>query len=233
MKHYFIHNGSDKEGPFDKDELRAKVIKPNTPVWCEGMPDWTEASKVEELKDLFSTPPPYNSSGTPPRRESTASAKDSSQRNSNRRIGKALQLIGLVGVLLIGGFLLIGWLMDSGSSGSTYAEKVMTVEEIEQKDPTRFLEASGTWNENFWGTKLKVHGKVKSSATVATYKDIVIRVTYYSETRTVLGTEDYVLYKFVPPHSTVDFEWTLKRPDACKQIGWDVIRASSTNLIQR
>jgi hypothetical protein len=58
-------------------------------------------------------------------------------------------------------------------------------------------------------------------------------VTYYSETRTVLGSEDYVLYKFVSPHSTVDFEWTLKRPDACKQIGWDVIRASSANLIER
>lgn len=104
----------------------------------------------------------------------------------------------------------------------------MTVEDIERADPARFLEASGTWNENFWGTKLKVHGKVKSSATVATYKDVVIRVTYYSETKTVLGTEDYVLYKFVPPHQTVEFEWTLKRPDSCKRIGWDVIRASSS-----
>ena len=54
MPRYFIHNGTEKEGPYEKDELRAKVIKPNTPVWCEGMMDWTEASKVDPLQSAAS-----------------------------------------------------------------------------------------------------------------------------------------------------------------------------------
>jgi len=102
----------------------------------------------------------------------------------------------------------------------------MTVEEIEKADPMRFLDASGSWNENFWGDKLKVRGTVKSTATVATYKDVVIQVTYYSATKTVLGSQRYVVYEYVAPRSIIEFDWTLDRPEACKNLGWEVVDAA-------
>src|SRR5438128_1620742 len=72
----------------------------------------------------------------------------------------------------------------NNTNAETYAEKVMTVEEIERNNPSKFLEASGTYNESFWGDNMKVHGKVVNKATVANYKDVVIEIIFYSKTET-------------------------------------------------
>lgn len=61
MKTYFIHLEGRQLGPFSIEELKQQRIARNTPVWCEGMADWTTAVSVEELQILFrSTPPPLN-----------------------------------------------------------------------------------------------------------------------------------------------------------------------------
>lgn len=113
---------------------------------------------------------------------------------------------------------------DTSSSGS-YQEKVMSVEEIERSQPTTFLTADGTYNENFWGDKLKVHGKITNSATVASYKDAVVRVTYYSKTKTELGSKEYTIYEVFSPHSTKTFELKIDNYKDVNSIGWDVISA--------
>jgi hypothetical protein len=109
---------------------------------------------------------------------------------------------------------------------NTYEEKVMTVEEIEKADPTKFLNADGTYGENFWGTKLKVHGIIKNTATVATYKDAVVRITYYSKTKTDLGNKEYTIYDFFPPSSEKKFELKIENYKDVNSIGWDVVSAS-------
>lgn len=54
MNEYFYIGNNDKQvGPFSVDELKFQPITPQTPVWCEGMADWTPAGNVEELKPLF------------------------------------------------------------------------------------------------------------------------------------------------------------------------------------
>ena len=53
MKKYFLHNGKTHEGTFDLEELKVKGIINETPVWFEGLDDWTTAGKVEELKGLL------------------------------------------------------------------------------------------------------------------------------------------------------------------------------------
>lgn len=37
-------------GPYTADELIGMGIKPDSPVWTSGLPDWVEASEIEELK---------------------------------------------------------------------------------------------------------------------------------------------------------------------------------------
>lgn len=60
MPKYFIHNGSEQQGPYTLKELKDRKIKSNTPIWYEGLTDWTEAVNINELKDYFkSTPPPF------------------------------------------------------------------------------------------------------------------------------------------------------------------------------
>ncbi|GIZ08143.1 DUF4339 domain-containing protein [Flavobacterium sp. UMI-01] len=66
MNSYFLHNGIESSGPFTLEELKSKNIKPNTPVWCQGMPDWKTAAEVEELKSLLvPIPPPIKTVVTP------------------------------------------------------------------------------------------------------------------------------------------------------------------------
>ena len=63
---YFIIVNDQQQGPFTIDELKLRGIAPDTLVWAEGMPQWTPASQVDELKTIFqneaggstATPPP-------------------------------------------------------------------------------------------------------------------------------------------------------------------------------
>jgi hypothetical protein len=67
MKKYYLHNGLEQQGPFDKDELKVKGINKDTHIWQEGFADWTKAGNIDELKDLFVAPPPFTANkSTPP-----------------------------------------------------------------------------------------------------------------------------------------------------------------------
>ena len=57
MKKYFLHNGKTHEGPFDFEELKFKGITNDTPIWFDGLDDWTTAGKVGELKGLIKEAP--------------------------------------------------------------------------------------------------------------------------------------------------------------------------------
>jgi hypothetical protein len=116
---------------------------------------------------------------------------------------------------------------SGGGSGSsslgfpteqTYEEKILSIEEEEKANPKRFLDASGSYRENVLGTKMRIFGNVTSSATKANFKDIVIKVTYYSATDTDLGSDNFVLYKFVNAGTTVSFEWKIDKPSGCSKL---------------
>lgn len=62
MRKYFIHNGETENGPFDLEQLKTMQIKSDTPIWYEGIPNWTIANNVEELKAIIvsnSFPPKF------------------------------------------------------------------------------------------------------------------------------------------------------------------------------
>ena len=62
MRKYFIHNGETENGPFDIEQLKSMQIKSETPIWYEGLQNWTIAGNVEELNSIFmsaSTPPKF------------------------------------------------------------------------------------------------------------------------------------------------------------------------------
>ncbi len=66
MKKYYYNDGTAQQGPFTLEELQAKNITAQTPVWYDGLPDWTTAGQVEELKDIFvHTPPPFHAPASP------------------------------------------------------------------------------------------------------------------------------------------------------------------------
>jgi hypothetical protein len=240
MKKYYLHNGTDQQGPFDTEDLKAKLIDKETPIWYDGLSDWTTAGKIDELKDFFktTTPPPFTTKQTPPppinkqtaQTETKQNATQTVEQKKKSNVGKTVAIVAVFLIVIVGGLVILDNMNKGsgyGTGGDTYQEKVMTVEEIERSQPTNFLTADCKYNENFWGTKINVHGVIKNTATVATYKDAVVRITYYSKTETELGSKDYTIYETFPPHSTTNFELKIENYKNVNSIGWDVIQATA------
>lgn len=108
---------------------------------------------------------------------------------------------------------------------NSYEENVLSIEQVEGLNPENFLSADGTYRENFLGDKLKINCEVTNRATVVTYKDAVIQVTYYTKTKTVIGRENYVLYELFPPGSTKTVKMKIENYRDVNSIGWKVVGA--------
>jgi hypothetical protein len=62
MRKYFIHNGQNEIGPFDFDQLRNLQLVNETPIWYEGLQNWTTANNIIELRPLINinvSPPKF------------------------------------------------------------------------------------------------------------------------------------------------------------------------------
>lgn len=208
---YFIQINNKQEGPFSRDEIIRKNLRADTLIWYDELEEWTEVSKIAEFRDK--KPPPISSSK--PKKNGTS-------------FWRYLQIAAFLFLSVLGYLAYENWAKSNSSFAigyQTYQEKVMSVAETEEMYPTRFLDASGTYRENLLGDRLKVNGTIKSSATVARYKDVTVRVTYYSKTKTNLGSEDYTIYEVLNPGRSTPFKLKIKNYRNVNSIGWDVVDA--------
>ncbi len=106
-----------------------------------------------------------------------------------------------------------------------YKQKIISIAEIEKGQPTRFLSGSTTYNKNLWGTKLKVHGVIKNKATIATYKDAVVKITYYSDSKKVLDSKTFTINDSFPPNSEKNFELKIDNFKHTDSLGCNVMKA--------
>lgn len=58
MTKYYIIIGKEQKGGFSLEELQSQNISAKTMVWREGMEDWEEAGKLDELKEIIAKMPP-------------------------------------------------------------------------------------------------------------------------------------------------------------------------------
>ena len=47
---FYIQNGIEQIGPLTFDELKLRNLDINTPIWFEGLNDWTTIGKIDDLK---------------------------------------------------------------------------------------------------------------------------------------------------------------------------------------
>lgn len=104
MKQFFIHNGQNEEGPFNIEQLKLQVLKKETPIWYEGLEDWTTASEIEEIKYLFIpklTPPPLVKPVPPKIQQQTYTSASIDNTQSTKK--KSLLVTIVIGsIVLIG-----------------------------------------------------------------------------------------------------------------------------------
>lgn len=107
MKKYYIHNGTEQQGPFSLEELKDLKINQDTMIWFEGAENWQKANEVNELREFFkSIPPPIqnlNSSAPPPFIANKPKEKENNiQENTSKKSSNYYILGGITLFLIIG-----------------------------------------------------------------------------------------------------------------------------------
>lgn len=93
--------------------------------------------------------------------------------------------------------------------------------EKEQKNPVMFLQINGSSKKNFVGQTV-VRGKISNSATVAPYKDIRIKLEFYSQTKTLLETDDETVYMELYPGETQKFKTKYFAPKGTDSVALSI-----------
>ncbi|MDB2656422.1 hypothetical protein N9Y60_00045 [Crocinitomicaceae bacterium] len=112
----------------------------------------------------------------------------------------------------------------TGFNSEDYEETKMTLEEQEKSSPLDFIEIKFSYRKNMWGTFL-MNGSIKNNATVATYKEPVIRFSFYSKTGRHLGDRDRVWDEFLPPGKSLQVEYRETNMSNATEVRVDIIKA--------
>lgn len=74
-----------------------------------------------------------------------------------------------------------------------------------------------------------IQGLFKSSASVVRFKDIKVKVSYFSQTKTLIDEQIYVIYKYINPNSTIGFSFKVNNlPQAYRSFSFEIIDAVPT-----
>ncbi|MGI4871353.1 MAG: hypothetical protein ACRYFX_09255 [Janthinobacterium lividum] len=126
---------------------------------------------------------------------------------------------------------------DSGSSGpggltASVEERPKSPEELraellalEQAAPTDYLQATGTYHRNLID-QLVLEGDIVSTATLATFKDPMLSVTWYSKTQTEIGTQQYPVYELLTPGGTAHFKLKTSAPGEVATVAMGIAEAT-------
>jgi hypothetical protein len=123
---------------------------------------------------------------------------------------------------------------DSAGPGSLTAsiDRPQTAAELraelltqEQRAPEEYLGVGGTYHRNFI-SQLVLEGDIVSKASLATYKDPVLSVTWYSKTQTEIGTQQYPVYELLRPHGSTHFKLKTSAPGEVASVAMSVSGAT-------
>lgn len=73
-------------------------------------------------------------------------------------------------------------------------------------------------------------GDFINKATIAKFKDIRVKVSFYSKTKTLIKEDSYIIYEYYPPNSTKHFSFRVAEiPQAQTSFSFEIIGATPTN----
>ena len=98
----------------------------------------------------------------------------------------------------------------------------------EQCSPSVYLMATGASFRNA-RHQLVLEGHLVNNAVLATYKDPVLLVAWYSAAHTKLGTKKYPLRALVGPQGSAHFEFGTSAPSSVVMVALGIETAASTS----
>jgi hypothetical protein len=88
---------------------------------------------------------------------------------------------------------------------TTYEKAKESLEEKEKKNPEQFLSVTSSDKRNLIGQTV-IRGTVHNRASVCTYKDIGIKIAFFSKTGVLLEENKETIYEIIPPNNSVKFK---------------------------
>ncbi len=120
-------------------------------------------------------------------------------------------------------------LLSCGSSEqkfdtNTYEKAKESLEEKEKKNPEQFLVVSSTDKKNLIGQTV-IRGTINNRASVCTYKDVQVKIAFFSKTGVLLEENKETVYEVVPPNNSVKFKSKYFAPKGTDSMIMTVIGA--------
>ncbi|HMK05174.1 MAG TPA: hypothetical protein VK489_13310 [Ferruginibacter sp.] len=113
---------------------------------------------------------------------------------------------------------------ENGEKKDKYEQTKETMGETEKKNPRRFLSVAGSDKKNFWG-KTVIRGTITNKATVASFKDIDVELSFFSKTGTLLEKDHEIIYETIEPGSSTDFKTKYYAPKGTDSVVLKIVAA--------
>lgn len=94
----------------------------------------------------------------------------------------------------------------------------------EQKNPAGFLLVSGHDKKNLLGQTV-VKGVLTNKATIAVYKDVDLKLSFYSKTRALLETDRETIFELLQPGQSKNFKTKYFAPKGTDSVALEVLSA--------
>ena len=105
-----------------------------------------------------------------------------------------------------------------------YEEKKASLEEMERDSPLKFLKITGSHHGNLLNQTV-VEGEVTNKATLVSYKNIQIQISFHDKDGTVIDKEKEILDDVIKPGSSNDFKIKTGHIKDANSVTVDIINA--------
>jgi hypothetical protein len=107
-----------------------------------------------------------------------------------------------------------------------YEQTKETLEQTEKKNPKRFLTVEGSDRKNLIGQRV-IKGTISNKATVASYKDVDIELSFYSETGALLERDHEVIYETIAAGGSTSFKTKYFAPKGTDSVAMKIAGAKT------
>ncbi|MFN3665158.1 MAG: hypothetical protein ACK4S0_03305 [Sediminibacterium sp.] len=114
---------------------------------------------------------------------------------------------------------------EKNFDNNSYETVKETLAEKEKNNPKRFLMVSNTDRKNLIGQTV-VKGSISNKATICWYKDVELRLSFYSKTGVKLDEGLETIYENIGPGKTIKFKTKYFAPKGTDSVAISINKAS-------
>lgn len=130
-------------------------------------------------------------------------------------------------ILIVWGTLILsacGEEKHPGGQADNYEKGKLTVAEIEAKTPSRFLQVTAKDKKNLLGQTV-VKGEIENRAKMVSYKDVELRLRFYSKTGILLEEDHETVYEIIAPGKSTSFKTKYFAAKGTDSVSITVVKA--------